>query len=85
MPPNSLLFPGARKAAQIKRWGTDRKTAKTTVKTVYAVTSLTAEQVTAAHLTELVRDRRKIEAWHHVRGTTFAGDTSQVRPATRPA
>ncbi|MEV7731576.1 hypothetical protein AB0O75_05565 [Streptomyces sp. NPDC088921] len=53
---NSLLFPGARQAVQIKRRRTDRKTGKTTVTTVYAVTSLTAEQVTAAQLAELVRD-----------------------------
>ncbi|MFM9455923.1 hypothetical protein [Streptomyces europaeiscabiei] len=43
---NNLLFPGARQAIQIKRRRTDRKTGKTTVKTVYAVTSLTAEQAT---------------------------------------
>ncbi|MFF1605171.1 ISAs1 family transposase [Streptomyces mirabilis] len=43
---NSLLFPGARQAIQIKRRRTDRKTGKTTIKTVYAVTSLTAEQPT---------------------------------------
>ncbi|MFE2971944.1 hypothetical protein ACFXKC_51995 [Streptomyces sp. NPDC059340] len=40
---NYLLFPGARQAVQIKRRHADRKTGKTAVKTVYAVTSLTAE------------------------------------------
>ncbi|MFJ7046712.1 transposase [Streptomyces sp. NPDC101112] len=39
---NNLLFPGARQAIQIKRRRTDRKTGETTVKSVYAVTSLTA-------------------------------------------
>jgi predicted transposase YbfD/YdcC len=39
---NNLLFPGARQAIQIKRRRTDRRTGKTTVKTVYAVTSLAA-------------------------------------------
>lgn len=43
---NSLLFPGARQTVRIKRRRTDRKTGKTTIKTVYAVTSLTAEQAT---------------------------------------
>ncbi|WP_309246923.1 ISAs1 family transposase, partial [Streptomyces somaliensis] len=43
---NDLLFPGARQAVQIKRRRTDRKTGKTTVETVYAVTSLTAGQAT---------------------------------------
>ncbi|WUV64013.1 ISAs1 family transposase [Streptomyces sp. NBC_01478] len=33
---NSLLFPGARQAVQIKRRRTDRKTGRTTIKTVYA-------------------------------------------------
>ncbi|MFJ8142832.1 hypothetical protein [Streptomyces sp. NPDC096013] len=47
---SNLLFPGARQAVQIKRRRTDRKTGKTTIKTIYAVTSLTAEQATPAHL-----------------------------------
>ncbi|MFF2470258.1 MULTISPECIES: ISAs1 family transposase [Streptomyces] len=81
---NSLLFPGARQAVQIKRRRTDRTTGKTTVKTVNAVTSLTAEQVTAAQLAELVRDHWKIEALHHVRDTTFAEDASQLRTGNAP-
>lgn len=81
---NSLLFPGARQAVQIKRRCTDRKTGKTTVTTVYAVTSLTADQVTAAQLAELVRDHWKIEALHHVRDTTFAEDASQLRTGNAP-
>ncbi|MEX1655755.1 MULTISPECIES: hypothetical protein [Streptomyces] len=56
---NSLLFPGARQAVQIKRRRTDRKTGQTTVKTVYAITSLTADQAAAAQLAELVRDPRR--------------------------
>ncbi|QJT06325.1 ISAs1 family transposase [Streptomyces asoensis] len=81
---NSLLFPGARQAVQIKRRRTDHKTRKTTVKTVYAVTSLTAEQATAAQLAELVRDHWKIETLHHVRDTTFAEDASQLRTGNAP-
>ncbi|MDX3067606.1 hypothetical protein PV518_36510 [Streptomyces sp. ND04-05B] len=46
---NSLLFPGARQAVQIKRRRTDHKTGKT-AETVNAITSLTAEQATAAQL-----------------------------------
>jgi predicted transposase YbfD/YdcC len=81
---NSLLFPGARQAVQIKRRRTDRKTGKTTVKTVYAVTSLTAEQAAAAQLAELIRDHWQIEALHHVRDTTFAEDASQLRTGNAP-
>ena len=81
---NNLLFPGARQAVQIKRRRTDRKTGRTTVKTVYAVTSLTAEQATPAQLARLVRDHWKIEALHHVRDTTFAEDASQLRTGNAP-
>ena len=81
---NSLLFPGARQAVQLKRRRTDRKTGKTTVKTVYAVTSLTAEQATANQLARLVRDHWTIEALHHVRDTTFAEDASQLRTGNAP-
>ncbi|MET8957296.1 ISAs1 family transposase [Streptomyces sp. NPDC004533] len=45
---NNLLFPGARQAIQIKRFRTDRKTGWTAIKTVYAVTSLTADQAIPA-------------------------------------
>lgn len=38
-----LLFPGARQAIQIKRRRVNRRTGKITIKTVYAVTDLTAE------------------------------------------
>ncbi|MGW5650521.1 ISAs1 family transposase [Streptomyces humi] len=81
---NSLLFPGARQAVQIKRRRTDRKAGKTAVKTVYAVTGLTAEQATAAQLAELVRSHWKIEALHHARHTTFAEDASQLRTGNAP-
>jgi predicted transposase YbfD/YdcC len=81
---NNLLFPGARQAIQIKRRRTDRKTGRTTIKTVYAVTSLTAEQATPAQLAALVRDHWKIEALHHVRDTTFAEDASQLRTGNAP-
>ncbi|MEU2159458.1 ISAs1 family transposase [Streptomyces sp. NPDC019396] len=81
---NSLLFPGARQAVQIKRRRTDRKTGKTTIKTVYAVTSLTAAQAIPSQLARLVRDHWKIEALHHVRDTTFSEDASQVRTGNAP-
>jgi hypothetical protein len=52
--------------------------AGTTVKTVYAVTSLTAEQTSAAQFAELVRGHWKIEALHHVRNTIFAEAASRA-------
>ncbi|MGC5002636.1 ISAs1 family transposase [Streptomyces sp. DT203] len=78
---NNLLFPGACQAVQIKRRRADRKT---TITTVYAVTSLTAEQAAPARLAQLVRDHWKIEALHHVRDTTFAEDASQLRTGNAP-
>lgn len=76
--------PEPAQAVQIKRRRTERKTGKTTVKTVYAVTSPTAEQTTAAQLAELVRGHWTIEALHHVRDTTFAEDASQLRTGNAP-
>ncbi|MER5348517.1 ISAs1 family transposase [Streptomyces mirabilis] len=69
---NNLLFPGVRQAVQIKRRRTDRKAGKTTIKTVYAVTSLTAEQASATRLAKLVKDHWQVEALaphpgHHLR------------------
>lgn len=81
---NNLLFPGAHQAVQIKRRRTDRKTGKTTITTVYAVTDLTAEQATPVQLARLIRDHWKIEALHHVRDTTFAEDASQLRTCNAP-
>ncbi|MET7905139.1 hypothetical protein ABZS86_28195 [Streptomyces sp. NPDC005355] len=80
----NLLFPGARQAIQIKRRRTDRKTGKTTITTVYAVTSLTAEQATCAQIAALIRGHWTIEAHHHVRDTTFTEDASQLRTGNPP-
>lgn len=80
----NLLFPGGRQAIQIKRLRTDHKTSRTTVKTVYAVTSLTAEEAAPAQLARLIRDHWKIDALNHVRDTTFAEDASQPRTGSAP-
>lgn len=81
---NSLLFPGARRAVQLKRRRVDRKTGKVSIKTVYAGTSLTAEQAAPAELARLIRSHWKIEALHHVRDVTFAEDASQLRTGAAP-
>ncbi|MFE7242641.1 ISAs1 family transposase [Streptomyces sp. NPDC057580] len=81
---NNLLFPRARQAIQIKRRRTDRKTGKTTIRTIYAVTSPTAEQASPARLAQLIRDHWSIEALHHIRDTTFAEDASQLRTCNAP-
>ncbi|WP_234426175.1 hypothetical protein [Streptomyces kebangsaanensis] len=81
---NNLLFPGARQAVQLKRRRVDRKTGKISIKTVYAVTSLTVERATGAQLAGLIRSHWKIEALHHVRDVTFSEDTSQLRTGAAP-
>lgn len=80
----SLPFAGARQAVQLKRRRVERKTGKVSIKTVYAVTSLTAEQATPAELARLIRSHWKIEALHHVRDVTFAEDASQLRTGSAP-
>ncbi|MEU8512953.1 ISAs1 family transposase [Kitasatospora sp. NPDC048722] len=81
---NNLQFPGARQAIQIKRRRTNKKTGKTTIKTVYAVTSLISDQASPARLAQLIRDHWSIEALHHIRDTTFAEDASQLRTGNAP-
>ncbi len=82
---NNLHFPGARQAVQIVRRRVHRKTGKITLKTVYAVTSLTAEQAGPAQLALLIRRRHwTVEALHHVRDVTFAEDASQLRTGNAP-
>lgn len=81
---NNHHFPGARQVIQVKRRRTCRKTDRTTIKTVYAVTSLTAEQATPAQLAKLIKDHWQVEALHHVRDTTFAEDASQLRTGNAP-
>ncbi|WP_282697654.1 transposase [Streptomyces sp. CC208A] len=78
--PLPRLLPG--RPDQARR--TDRKAGRATVKTVHAVTSLSAEQATLAQLAELVRDHWTIEALHRVRDTTFAEDASQLRTGNAP-
>ncbi|GAA2671557.1 hypothetical protein GCM10009864_47320 [Streptomyces lunalinharesii] len=82
---NNLLFPGARQAILIKRRRTDRKTGKTAVKTVYAVTSLTAERAGPAQLALLIRGHWQVEALHHIRDTTSPATPPNCGPAMHPA
>ncbi|MEV0173263.1 ISAs1 family transposase [Streptomyces sp. NPDC050803] len=81
---NNLLFPGARQAIQLKRRRVNRKNGKVSIKTVYAVTSLSAGQATPTQLGNMIRSHWQIEALHHVRDTTFAEDASQLRTGSAP-
>ncbi|WP_371503143.1 ISAs1 family transposase [Kitasatospora sp. NBC_00374] len=79
-----LLFPHAQQAIEIKRRRTNRRTGRTSTKTIYAVTSLSPSQATPAQLAALIRGHWSVEALHHVRDVTFAEDASRIRTGTAP-
>jgi len=80
-----LGFAGARQAIKITRWRQDTATGKTSRETIYAITSLTSAQATAADLARLVREHWSIEAHHHIRDVTFTEDTATSRTGNGPA
>ncbi|MFI6637946.1 ISAs1 family transposase [Nonomuraea fuscirosea] len=80
----ALPFPHAAQAIQIKRRRTTHKTGKTTIVTVYAITSLPPGRVTHTQLAALIRGHWSIEALHHIRDVTYREDTSRVRTGTAP-
>jgi predicted transposase YbfD/YdcC len=80
-----LPFPYAGQALQIVRRRRTVRTGKVSLERVYAVTSLTAHQATAADLAERVRGHWAIEnREHHVRDVTFGEDASRVRTGSAP-
>jgi hypothetical protein len=79
-----LLFPGASQAVQVKRRRVDRKSGKATITTVYAVTSLTADQAAPARLAALIRGHWQVEALHHVSSTSPSAKTPPP-PGPEPA
>lgn len=82
---NSLLFPGAQQAIQLKRRRVHRKTGKATLHTVYAVTGLTAERATPAQPATLIRGHWSIESLHHVRTPSSPRTPPSYGPAMHPA
>jgi predicted transposase YbfD/YdcC len=80
-----ILFPHARQAVQITRKTRRLDSTKWTTEIAYAVTSLTAEQVTAHDLAAWVRGHWCIEnRLHWVRDVTLDEDRSQVRTGNGP-
>ncbi len=74
-----LPFPHAAQAIQVKRRRTDRRTGKTTIATIYVVTSLPRGRITDAQLAAVIRGHWSVEALHHIRE-----DASRVRTGTAP-
>lgn len=82
-----LAFPGAVLALRITRKVTERRKGKvrTYTETVYAVTSLSADEATPRQLAEWLRGHWKIESQlHWVRDVTFGEDLSQTRTGSGP-
>ncbi|MBB5966437.1 ISAs1 family transposase [Planomonospora venezuelensis] len=79
-----LPFPHAAQAIQVKRRRTDHKTGKTTIVTVYAITSLPVGRLPHARLAALIRGHWSIEALHHIRDVTYREDASRVRTGAAP-
>ena len=79
-----LPFPHAAQAIQVKRRRTDHRTGKTTIVTIYVITSLPPGRISHAQLAALIRGHWSIEALHHIRDVTYREDASRVRTGTAP-
>jgi predicted transposase YbfD/YdcC len=77
-------FPHAAQVLQVTRKTRTVRTRQFKTVTVYAITSLTAQQASPARLADLLRGHWAIEALHRVRDTTFCEDASQVRTGAAP-
>ncbi|SDI50983.1 ISAs1 family transposase [Nonomuraea jiangxiensis] len=80
----NLPFPHAAQAIQVKRRRTDHRTGKTTIVTIYAITSLPPGRVTHPQLAALIRGHWSVEVLHHTRDVTYREDASRVRTGTAP-
>jgi predicted transposase YbfD/YdcC len=78
-------FPHAAQVLQVTRKTRQLRTRRWRTVTVYAITSLTAQQASPARLADLLRGHWAIEALHHVRDVTFCEDGSQVRTGAAPS
>lgn len=80
-----LGFPGARQIVELARHATVKRTGQVREETVYAVTSLTAEQASPAKLLRLWREHWGIEnSEHWVRDAVFGEDASTIRTGHAP-
>jgi len=79
-------FPGAQLALRIQRRIRKTGSRRWRSETVYAITDLTVEQISAAELADALRAHWGIEnRLHWVRDVTFAEDLSQIRTGHGPA
>ena len=79
------IWPGLEQVFCIERHIIDKKSGKASWEKVYGVTSLSAEQASAAELLKWVRGHWQIEnRLHWVRDVTYGEDQSQVRKGHLP-
>jgi predicted transposase YbfD/YdcC len=78
-------FPHAAQVLQVTRKTRQLRTRRWRTVTVYAITSLTAQQASPARLADLLRGHWAIEALHHVRDVTFCEDACKVRTGAAPS
>jgi len=82
---SGILFPHAAQVLRLTRTVTNHKTNNTHTEVVYAVTSLTITDATAAQVAGWLRGHWAIEnKLHWVRDVTYAEDHSQVRTGNGP-
>jgi len=82
---SGIGFPHARLAVRVLRTRGNIRTGKATHETVYAVTSLGWDDVTAARLADIIRGHWAIEnRLHWVRDMDWDEDRSQIRTASAP-
>ena len=79
-----LAFPHAAQAIAVTRRIRALTSGKWRTVTVYAITSLTVSQASAAQLAEWIRGHWRIEALHHIRDVTYGEDCSQIRTGNGP-
>ena len=80
-----LGFPHAAQAIQIIRRRRPRNGKRWSTETVYAITSLTATQISPAELADVIRGHWTIEnRLHWVRDVVYDEDRSQIRTANGP-
>ena len=82
--PLVLDFPYAVQALRIRRRRYNATTGRWSTVTVYAITSLTAAQASAADVADWLRGHWAIEVLHHVRDTTYREDASRLRTGNAP-
>jgi predicted transposase YbfD/YdcC len=79
-----LSFPHAAQVACVQREVLHISKSKTTVETVYLISSLTRAQASPEQLLELNRGHWGIEALHHVRDRAFDEDRCRARKGHAP-